>query len=152
MSRRYTPEEKSAALEVLAASGSIAFASRQTGIPERTLHTWRHQQLLAADQQRRHSPLPPPLQFDDDLEALAFMRKQIMQELVNLSADLPDGLGVSSPYQRVLLMSHLLDRLMKLDAHLQPYTISNTVRRIEYVYPDQSVHNVPPWMDETAES
>jgi transposase-like protein len=158
MSRRYTSDEKSRFLNQLYANhGNIALTHLQTGVPERTLFAWRREDWLQQRQQR-HTPLPPqeappPIElhrelpeiptFDDDLEAVKYLRSQMMKELVNVGASLTDGIYASTPYQRVLVLSQLLDRLIKLDAHLQPYTPVEQIIRFEYADPDEMEDTVP---------
>lgn len=125
MPRLYPPEEKAAALVQLERnSGNIALTHLQTGIPERTLQNWRRKIQL---QDLRWRPAAPPPQkkevpeFEDDLEALAYMRQQIMSELLNIAANLQDGFALSLPHQRLQILGQLLDRLAELDERLKPY-------------------------------
>ncbi|MBI5666476.1 MAG: hypothetical protein HZC41_00590 [Chloroflexi bacterium] len=165
MPKKYSPETRAAALAALQANNNdILLTSLQTGVSSRTLYDWRRQLWLQQSVLQPQCPvLPqqnPPLspaddqaetvpEFENDLDALAFLRRQIMRELVTLSAELQRGMASSSPYQRVLALSQLLDRLMKLDEHLQPYLPAhNQIRTIEYIYPDGSRHDVPPWYDD----
>jgi transposase-like protein len=144
VSRRYTSDEKTAILAQLQSNhGDIALTRLQSGIPERTLREWRRELWL-----NHLPPLPPPPTplrrqettsesldvgahgcaptldtptFANDLEAVVFLRNQIMKELLSLSASLNNSLSITTPYQRVLVLTQLLDRLMKLDEHLKPY-------------------------------
>lgn len=121
MSKRYSPEHKALVLQKWEANGGdIALTSVQTGIPERTLRQWRqqHQRQLPPPQISERRQLP---EFENDLAALDFMRRQILDELLALSGDLQGNFGVTTPYQRIQILSRLLDRLMTLDEHLKPY-------------------------------
>ncbi len=122
MSRRYTAEEKANALVHLQMNGGdITYTARQLGIPERTLFDWCRDWYA---ENPPPQPAPPRLQrpdFEDDLDALAYLRKQIMAELLNMADSFRDGTIFSTPAQRIHLLSQLLDRLIKLDQHLQPY-------------------------------
>ncbi len=145
-SRRYTPAEKVSALEQLQTNGgNVTITALQTGISERTLYHWRRQDWLQQILQRQSPPplLQQPPAFDDDLDALRFLRTQIMDELVSLAMTLKDGANLTTPYQRVALLSQLLDRLIKLDAHLKPYTPVEHTVRIEYADPDMEEDTVP---------
>jgi transposase-like protein len=178
MPRQYSPDHKAAILERLHANGGdIAITHLQTGIPERTLRDWRRAIWL-------HSPPPPPPPtptwrrqndstpdiakpqplpssednvpvFKDDLDALAYLRRQIVNELVKIASAFQDSLQLVSPYQRVTILSQLTDRLMKLDAHLKPYTPREQIVRIVRVKrpigyltgeenPEQDDSNEPP--------
>ncbi|MEZ4669185.1 MAG: hypothetical protein R3E39_14860 [Anaerolineae bacterium] len=128
MPRRYRPHEKAAALQTLdACLGDIVLAADRTGIPERTLRDWRNQREkgLPLSPPFFSSPPPPPKPdlpiFEDDMQRLAFMREQILAELVNISANLKDSFAQTAPHRRLRVLSDLMDRLMKLDLHLQPY-------------------------------
>ena len=121
MSRRYTPEEKANALVHLQMTGDIAFTSKQLGIPERTLFDWRRDWYAINPPPQSSPPRLQQPEFENDLQALAYLRKQIMAELIELAGSYQKGAMFTSPTQRIHLLSQLLDRLMKLDQHLKPY-------------------------------
>ncbi len=147
MSRRYTPDEKSAILADLDLSqGDILLTSQKTGVPERTLYAWARERRLQRQQQHT-TPLPqqpPPVMppniaakdvaelptFENDMDAMRFMRSRIMQELLNLTMSLNDNFEGTTPYHRVQILSRLLERLMKLDEHLKPYIPAEQIIRI----------------------
>ena len=155
MSRRYSRETKIAAIEKIhMCNGNITRASLETGIPERTLHTWRRQAWL--EYQRRRppsSPLPPledtPEQkkLEADHNALRSIRDQIMQEIANLAPSVTGGLELASPYQRVLMLSQLLDRLFKLDSQI-PREVPLAWQGLVIAYQDNdgSLHTKPDFM------
>jgi transposase-like protein len=144
MSRRYTPEEKAEALALLHDNnGNIARTHVETNIPERTLRYWRRQQWL---EKQAQLPLPPPTpsprrqqeelpEFENTAEALKFLREQITQELLNITVSFKDDLTYSTPYQRVLILSQLLDRLLKLDTYL-PAEKKSSGFKVQFVNPD----------------
>lgn len=165
----YPPEQKAAALERLHANGgNIALTHLQTGIPQRTLYGWRQaawlqqlqriQRSSPSEQQRTPPPSPPLtdltgapdikdelLTEEQNLQILNRIRRRLITELADLSSE---GLMLTSPTQRIQALTMLLDRLMKLEEHLRPYLpVEPSIRRIEYVYPDGSKHQVPPWYD-----
>jgi transposase-like protein len=119
--RNYSQTEKVSILAQLERNGGdIITTAAQVGVPERTLYTWRRQHY--AESQRRQ-PLPPPSPMPDignDLEALAYLRRKIMDELLSIASSFEGSTNVP-PAQRMSLLSGLLDRLMKLDSHLKPY-------------------------------
>jgi len=47
-SKRLTPEAKQRALDQMRAAANISELSRQTGIPRRTLYSWRDKQQASA--------------------------------------------------------------------------------------------------------
>jgi len=123
VSRRiYTPEEKATALVRLQMNGGdTSYTAQQLGIPERTLSYWRrnwHGKNLLPQ-----SPLPQieRPEFEDDLDVLDYVRKQIMAELLNVADTLRESAAFATPAQRIHLLSQLIDRLIKLDQHPKPY-------------------------------
>jgi hypothetical protein len=123
MPRQYEPHQKTAALDILAGNGGdITQAHLQTGIPQRTLYHWRSELWQTWRQQAPPPPSPKPLpEFEDDLDALGFVRHKIMRELLNIANNYPEGIAYTTPIQRTAQFSQLLTRLMELDEHLQPY-------------------------------
>lgn len=118
----YTPEEKANALiHLYMNGGDVTHTSNQLGIPVRTLRDWRGKWYA-------ENPPPPPSQrqiqrpeFEDDLDALDYVRNQIIAELLTVADSLREGTLFTTPSQRIQLLSQLLDRLIKLDQHLKPY-------------------------------
>jgi len=45
-----------------------------------------------------------------------------MSELVRLASTFQEDSAFATPQQRALILTQLIDRLIKLDAHLDPYT------------------------------
>ncbi len=134
MPHEHSSDVKAAAMVMLERNGgNVPLTAEQTGIPDRTLYNWQRHILPYL---RQHTPPPPKpaedMAFDDDLDALAFIRQHIMNEMVRLSSSLQYDSGFSTPYQRVLVLSQLMDKLMKLDLHLKPYT----AEEIQYVLSD----------------
>ena len=123
MSTIYPAEQKAAAMALLERNrGNVPLTARQTGIPLRTLYSW--QEAIAPYMQQYAMPNTPAVAmpiFENDLEALAFIRQNIIGELSRLSASLQHDPGFSTPYQRALVMSQLMNKLLKLDLHLRPY-------------------------------
>jgi transposase-like protein len=124
MSNRYESNEKAAAMALVERNrGNVQLTAQQMGIPERTIQSWlmdirpyMHQFAPAREASAVETPV-----FANDLEALAFIRQNIIGELSRLSASLQHDAGFSTPYQRALVMSQLMDKMMKLDVHLKPY-------------------------------
>jgi len=113
-----------ALVELERCRGDILRASLNTGIPERTLYTWRRR-FYAENKQQRPSA-PPPLQkempiFENDAETLAYVRQQMMSQLVRLVSTFQEDNAIATPQQRALALTQLIDRLIKLDDHLDPY-------------------------------
>src|SRR5262249_10216485 len=103
-------------------NGNIPLTAEQIGVSENTLYAWRRSIQVFFQQ----NPLPPQQPaalpaFENDLDALAFIRQNLITELSRLSASLQYDSGFSTPYQRALVLSQLMDKLLKLDVHLKPY-------------------------------
>jgi transposase-like protein len=124
MPRKYSQSEKADALTCLHRTGSFPITAMQTGISERTLYTWRQQEFL---QQTLQQPTPAPLlqketpTFENDAQTLAYVRQQMMSQLVRLVSTFQEDNAIATPQQRALVLTQLIDRLIKLDDHLDPY-------------------------------
>lgn len=131
MSRRYTPEEKRQALAWLEASGGdYAETGAQTGIPAPTLRRWHEQQLEA--------------QAQSDVEKLHRLRRRLIQAADQLAASLEAVIEDAPLHQRAGALGIVIDRYLRLGEVL-PQEEQEQVIRIEYKYPDGSIHRVPPW-------
>ena len=116
----YTTAQKTAAMTVLERNGgNIQLTAQQTGIPYRTIYDWQRDMLPMLEQYAPASARPPTEMptFENDLDALAFIRQNILGELSRLSASLQYDSGFSTPYQRALVLSQLMDKLLKLRHH-----------------------------------
>jgi hypothetical protein len=140
MVRRYTPEEKDHALELLIANnGDLSLTSAETGIPVRTLENWRRAGVLPPPVT---APPPPPMP-DDRLEALEDIQQQMLREARNLAYSLREAVADAPLSQRVAALAQLLDRIIKLNTQL-PGPTKETVFRIEYIDPEGHAHSTPP--------
>ncbi|MEP6988540.1 MAG: hypothetical protein ABI970_23255 [Chloroflexota bacterium] len=143
MATQYAPEQKQLALQILRDSGGdINAAHIKTGVNERTLYRWRND-LWRSWRRQSESPVlpnpPKPLpQFEDDLDAMTFLRQQIMSELLNLANNFQPDMNYMTPAKRVHLLTQLTDRLIKLDVHLN----ARQEEEIEYVYEYEVEHHV----------
>ena len=124
MSNRYEANEKAAAMALVERNrGNVQLTAQQMGIPERTIQSWLvdiRPYMRQFAPVREVSAVETPV-FGNDLEAMAFIRQNIIGELSRLSASLQQDAGFSTPYQRALVMSQLMDKLLKPDLHLRPY-------------------------------
>lgn len=123
MSRRYTDEEKAAAIQTLEANaGNIILTAIQTSIPVRTLRDWKreHNAVVAAatPSYNLDSPsdlLPPPeilrRRRREDGEYTK-IRQMLMEHLFDLTETLMDN--PETAHVRISAISRLLDRVIKL--------------------------------------
>ena len=146
---------------------SISFVHFSTGIPERTLRTWRKQlrdqangqtaektfSSAARRQSQANGPGQEPAEDDthdnkdadntteDDYADFTYIRDQLMNYAREMAADLrphdPDS------NRRTLALSRILDRIQWLD-ELLPGRIPEQTIRFEYFY-DGEVQEHPPW-------
>jgi transposase-like protein len=147
MSPRYNAQSKAEILAQLRANfGDVARTSRQMGVPERTLYAWKRQ-LQQLQQQQSPLPqhytadpnpssvmasntrlttsdksgttvTPTYTSFTDEGEAFHYLRGRLLYELFKIVASLDDSYTLMPPHQRALLVSQLIDRLVKLDAYI----------------------------------
>lgn len=123
---QYSSAQKAAIMTLLERNGgNIQLTAQQTGVPYRTIYDWQRDMLPILQQ---YAPVAPPPRaaetptFENDLDALGFIRQNLLGELSRLSVSLQYDSGFSTPYQRALVLSQLMDRLLKLDVHLKPYS------------------------------
>ncbi|MEO8611942.1 MAG: hypothetical protein ABI690_28850 [Chloroflexota bacterium] len=151
MPHKYPPDQKTVALILLERNlRDFSRTSQQTGISRSTLHAWDSdiQAYIQETPTLVRQPAELPV-FENDMDALAFIRQNILAELSRLSASLKDDPGFSTPYQRALVMSQLMDKLLKLDLHLKPYTPREQQKiRIEFVDEQGNVHDSLPYTDD----
>lgn len=140
---QYAPDLKQQALEILRdTGGDIVQAHLKTDVPERTLYRWRRE-LWQSWRRTSASPVlpnpPNPLpQFEDNLQAMDYIRQKIMNELLNLANNFQTDANFMTPAQRIMLLTQLTDRFIKLDQHVRVREEEN----IEYVYEYEVEHHV----------
>ena len=167
MPSQYSDAQKQEAMEMLNIGDEIGFVHYTTGIPERTLRSWRKQLADQADGQMAEKtistaaiwqseantpaeadPLPAHSNSDEndnstntDVADFSFIRDQLMKYARQLAADLlPDD---PDSNRRTLSLTRILDRIQWLDQIL-PDRIPEQVIRFEHYY-NGSVHEHPPW-------
>lgn len=92
--RVYSPDEKADALQLLEKyENDIAATAYQTGIPQRTLYTWRMEVWDQQRQRRQSQPPPPPkelpkMEYENAMEALEGLRTMVFQILARIPSDL----------------------------------------------------------------
>jgi len=141
MARKYTQSEKAQALQVVASyEGSYRQAAAQLGIPAGTLRHWT---------QRRRLGREARIKFK-----LEQLREQIVDSALRLSAKLDETIASAPLNQIASALGVTVDRCLKLDeylASLTPEQPKETVIRLEYRYPDGTIHDCPPWANDDFE-
>jgi transposase-like protein len=149
MPRRYTAEERAEALRSLDLyQGSIQLTSLRTGIPERTLRDWRKQRSLSDPVDNNHQEdlsLPPEKKSSAAaIKELQDLRELLMSHVFEIAASLSQNDELVN--MRAIAVSRLLDRVMKLDIQIaQIIPDGPQVFRVEYQYPDGTIHDMPIW-------
>ncbi len=167
MHSKYSDAQKQEALGMIELGDSISFVHFSTGIPERTLRSWRKQLRDQTDCQTaektfstaasRQSSVRAPGQnpsgddtndnedadntAEDDYADFAYIREQLMKHARQMAADLRPGEQDSN--RRTLALSRVLDRIQWLD-ELLPGRLPEQTIRFEHFY-DGEVQEHPPW-------
>lgn len=92
-----------------------------------------------------NSPIPQDL-----VDTLRRLEQQLIHNTLKLVESLDSVMAESPLNQRTAAIGSLLDRYLKLHEHLGSVSShqGEQVNRIEYIYPDGSIHDTPPWAGE----
>ena len=135
MTRRYTPKEKSNALDQLAScDGDITEASKRTGIPAKTLRRW-----VQVHREQR------PERLRSKIERA---HEQLAENALQLAKAIDSQIEGAPLNQLATALSAVVNQYLKLDEQLAKMIIENQdgqVIRVEYKYPDGSLHARPHW-------
>jgi transposase-like protein len=135
MTRRYTAQEKADALKVLEANnGDFSATAKQLGISRETLQRWS----LDFREQRIERVRTQITRLHEQLAENALRLAQAMEHKID-----------DAPLNQVATaLNTTVDRYLKIDEHLRTLQSDDQTERkirIEYKYPDGSIHNRPPW-------
>lgn len=133
MGRHYTQEERDAALRAVDTHGSLSAASRATGIAAPTLKRWR-------DARDRQQATSTQAQIDA-------ARAQLATDTLKLARAIEGAINGAPLNQLSTALGTVVDRLLKLEEYAAGYAQAGKeqVIRVEYKYPDNSIHDAPPW-------
>jgi len=132
MSKRYTRAEKDRALHLLV-DHPCKTVSEMTGVPMPTLRRWQTQH-----REQRLQRL---------LDRIERLHEQLSTNALHLARIL-DGKIDDAPLNQVSsALGVVIDRYLKIDDYLAEATNTHGehVVRIEYQYPDGTIHKTPPW-------
>ena len=135
MTRRYTTQEKQAALRTLdSCGGDFNQAAAQTGIPARTLRKWQAQW-----REQRAGRL---------LGKIERLHEQLVDDAGQIAQAVEQAIEGAPLNQLASALGVVIDRTLKVHEHLGELRKSEgeEVTRIEYYY-DGEVHEAPPWAD-----
>ena len=157
MSKRYTQEQRADALQHLDDNyGNVTLTALQTGIPTRTLYQSKRERKLRRQQAEppllhKKSAVPPQQTAAKTAPESAGqqgdytrIRTRLMEHIDTLIETLTDD--PDTAHVRAMALTRLLDRVIKLEA-LTRSEDPEQVIRIEYQYPDGSLHHAPIWAD-----
>lgn len=138
MARRYSTEDKRAALTQLDSGADMQSVSAQFGVRPATLRLWQQQNAEARESRLRAE--------------ICRLEERLIENTHKL-LDGMDGMIENAPLnQRATALGIFIDRYLKLDEHLAHTQNENEAQdetdgtiRIEYRYPDGSIHRAPPW-------
>ena len=135
MTGKYTPEEKSNALDVIAfCDGDLTEARKRTGIPVRTLRRW-----VSAHREQRPDRLRARIER---------AHEQLAEDTLRLAKAIASQIEGAPLNQLATALGAVVDRYLKLDEQLVHMKLENKgeqVIRVEYQYPDGSLHARPHW-------
>ena len=141
MTRRYTSDERETALAQLEANdGNISLTSLQTGVSAQTLRNWA---------QRKQAERTGRL-----YDKLCQLQEQLATNAQALAEAIDDALDGAPLNQLASALGIVTDRYIKLDELLAQTKVDDEeeqVIRIEYQYPDGSIHHAPPWANDDLE-
>ena len=108
--------------------GDIVTTAVQTGIPERTLYTWRKELWIQRVKRQQSlsssSPIKVP-HFDDDIDALIYIRCLVLNAIQIVSKAIYERLPTHGNSARMLdrirAQNGLVAILLKLNAYLKPH-------------------------------
>jgi hypothetical protein len=134
----YTLEQKIEALKRLDEQGDLAAVSREKKISVETLRQWRREaEAIRAEQRRRHQA-STELTMSKVSEKLAETSLKIVEAMQK-----PDVIDKAPLNQLAAALGVLVDRYMKLAGETTEH--GEQVVRIEYVYPNGTIADAPPW-------
>lgn len=143
MANKYSPQQQRAALLRLETEPNLTQVQlcREMGISTATLRNWR----------KKHSSPPSPpentaLEEMSSPEMIGLLRERLIKSAVSLANSLDEVIEVAPLNQRATALSQLIDKIIKLAEQL-PIEHEQVIR-IEYLHPDGSIRQRPPWTEE----
>ncbi len=136
----YTPREKEYALEILEIfGGDITLTHQATGIPKTTLRDWRKKIKEDGGYFVRE------VDKDTFLPEYKLLRHRLMNQIQRVAQTLsPD---TEKLHLQSLAISRLLKHIYALDEIIPNRVAGDEEKkwRIEYIYPDRTIHDYEPW-------
>lgn len=141
MAKRYSQKEQRAVVaRLLAEPGlSVRQLAAEMGVSVSTLRRWR----------QSYAPTPTPHESDAPLSSsqmIALLRERLIKSAVTLASSLDEVVDNAPLNQRATALSQLIDKIIKLAEQL-PIEHEQVIR-IEYLHPDGSIRQRPPWAED----
>jgi hypothetical protein len=91
-------------------------------------------------------------QATDTAEQVTAVLKQLQRQLLDLALEIVNEMEETIPdaplNQQVAALKAILDSVLKLEERMPQTEPQEKVYRIEYKYPDGTIHRTPPWAEE----
>ena len=95
-------------------------------------------------------------QATDSAEQVTEVMKQLQRQLLDLALEIvnemEEAIADAPLNQQVAALKAILDSVLKLEARMPRDDKDGSVIRIEYIDPDGSIHQTPPWTRQNSES
>jgi transposase-like protein len=126
MSTRYSPDFKSLVARLLwMYGGNVSLVSHLTGVPERTIRSWRwniipheFRQENPLEQQEQAALLPHKNSSTAAADNLEVLHTRLMEQTLALVSSLSTDADAAPFPQRAMALTRLIDRIVKLEAHV----------------------------------
>ncbi len=142
---KYTLTDQIAGLDAIDdANGDYATASAASGYSQSQLRKWNKQRDDIRREQQLH-----------EREQNARRMQQLISRMMERAAQIVDQMDeetiANAPLNQLSsMLGVLVDRYIKLQ-DLMPALETEQVIRLEYKYPDGTIHSTPPWAEEDSE-
>lgn len=95
-------------------------------------------------------------QATDTAEQVTEVLKQLQRQLLDLALEIvnemEEAIADAPLNQQVAALKAILDSVLKLEDRMPQTELQEKVYRIEYKYPDGTIHRTPPWAGDDSET
>ena len=85
-------------------------------------------------------------------EVLKHLQRQLLDLALEIVNEMEEAIADAPLNQQVAALKAILDSVLKLEARMPQTEPQEKVYRIEYRYPDGTIHNSPPWAEEDSDT
>jgi len=145
MSKRHTLNDQIAGLDAIdAANGDYQVAHAASGFSAAQLRAWDKQRETIRSEQHHY-------ERERDARMLHDLRSKLAERALRVIESMDDETIAKAPLNQLAsALGVLVDRYLKLDDAI-PEQVGEQVIRLEYKYPDGSIHSTPPWAEDDSE-